>query len=84
MRYTESKHFVKSKSIEDSSISSVASDFVRVDDDPLSIKKLSTTFLGLIIAFMTILLPLLSVYFARPSFQENEIIINQSLKKDGS
>ena len=84
MRYTKSKHIVKSKLIEDSLINSVATDFERDDDDPLSVKKLSTTFLGLIIAFMTILLPLISIYFARPSYQDNKVIINHSLKKDGS
>ena len=84
MRYTKSKHIVKSKLIEDSLINSVASDFERDDDDPLSVKKLSTTFLGLIISFMTILLPLISIYFARPSYQDNKVIINHSPKKDGS
>ena len=84
MRYTKSKQIVKSKLIEDSSINSVTTDFERDDDDPLSVKKLSTTFLGLIIAFMTILLPLVSIYFARPFYQDNKVIINHSLKKDGS
>ena len=84
MRYTKSKHIVKSKLIEDSLINSVATDFERDDDDPLSVKKLSTTFLGLIIAFMTILMPLISIYFARPSYQDNKAIINHSPKKDGS
>ena len=83
MKYTKSNHSVKSKLIEDSSINSFKSDFERDDDDPLSIKSLSITFLGIIIVLMTILLPSLSIYFARPSSQETEIIINHSIKKDG-
>ena len=83
MKYTKSNHSVKSKLIEDSSINSFKSDFERDDDDPLSIKSLSITFLGIIIVLMTILLPSLSIYFARPSSPETEIIINHSIKKDG-
>ena len=83
MKYTKSNHSVKSKLIEDSSINSFKIDFERDDDDPLSIKSLSITFLGIIIVLMTILLPSLSIYFARPFSQETEIIINHSIKKDG-
>ena len=83
MSYTKSKQFIQSKSSEESSLGSAKSDFERDDDDPLSIKSLSITFLGIIIVLMTILLPSLSIYFARPSSQETEIIINHSIKKDG-
>ena len=84
MRNVKSKHFVKSKLIEDFSINSIAGDFDRDDEDPLSLKRLPTKLLGIFIAFLTILLPSLSVYYARPSSQENEITINHLIKKDGS
>ena len=84
MRYLQSKQFEKVKLIEDNSINSFEVDFERDDDDPLSVKRFSITFLGFMIAFMTILLPSLSIYLARPSSHENMVIINHSLKKDGS
>ena len=84
MRYTKSKHFVKTKLTEDYSINSVAGYFERDEDNPLSLKRLSKTFLGLLIAFVTILLPSISIFFARSSSQENELVINHSIKKDGS
>ena len=84
MRNVKSKHFVKSKLIENNSINSVASDLDRDDEDPLSLKRLPTKLLGIFIALLTILLPSLSIYFTRPSSQENEITINHLIKKDGS
>ena len=84
MSYTKSKHFIKSKSSEESSLGSVQSDFERDDDDPLSIRSLSITSLGFIFAFLTILLPSISIFIGRPSSQENEVIFNQDFKKDGS
>ena len=57
MRYTKPTNFVKSKLSEESSLNVVSSDFDRDDEDPLSIKSLSTTFLGIFLATMTILLP---------------------------
>jgi len=84
LRYTNSKHFVKSKLIEKNSLNAVSSDFEKDDDDPLSIRGLSTTILGIIIAFFTILLPSYSVLVGRPSSQDSEIIYNHFIKKDGS
>ena len=84
MSYTKSKHFIKSKSSEESSIGSVQSDFERDEDDPLSIRSLSITSLGIIFAFLTILLPSISILIGRPFSQENEIIFNRNFKKDGS
>ena len=84
MSYTKSKHFIKSKSSEESSLGLVQSDFEKDDDDPLSIRSLSITFLGLIIAFLTILLPSISILIGRPLSQGNEITSFYLIKKDGS
>ena len=84
MSYTKSKHFIKSKSSEESSLGSVQSDFERDDDDPLSIKSLSTTSLGIIFAFLTIFLHSISILIGRPPSQGNEIIHNNDFKKDGT
>ena len=84
MRYIQSNHFVESKLSENISLNDVSSDFESDDDDPLSIRSLSITSLGIIIAFLTILLPSISVLIGRPFSQSNEIIINHSIKKDGS
>ena len=83
MSYTKSKQFIQSKSSEESSHRSARNDFERDDDDPLSIRSLSITSLGIIFAFLTILLPSISILIGRPLSQENEIIHNQDLKQDG-
>ena len=83
MSYTKSKHFIKSKLSEESSLNPSQSDFERDDDDPLSIRSLSITFLGIIFAFLTILLPSISILIGRPLSQGNEIIHNHDFKKDG-
>tara|TARA_B100000161_G_scaffold120870_1_gene85766 strand:+ start:150 stop:404 length:255 start_codon:yes stop_codon:yes gene_type:complete len=84
LSYTKSKHLIKSKSSEDSSLGAVQSEFERDDDDPLSIRSISITSLGIIFAVLTILLPSISIFIGRPSSQENEVIFNQDFKKDGS
>ena len=84
MSYTKSKHFIKIKSSEESSLDSIQSDFERDDDDPLSIRSLSITSLGFIFAFLTFLLPSISILIGRPFSQGNEIIFNHDFKKDGS
>ena len=84
MSYTKSKQFIQSKSSEESSNGSARNDFERDDDDPLSIRSLSITSLGIIFAVLTILLPSISIFIGRPSSQENEVIFNQDFKKDGS
>ena len=83
MSNTKSKHITKSQLSEESFIGSPLSDFERDDDDPLSIRKLSITSLGIIFAFLTIFLPSISVLIGRPSSQGNEIIHNHDFKKDG-
>ena len=84
MSYTKSKHFIKSKSGEDSSLGAVQSDFERDDDDPLSIRSLSITSLGIIFALLTFLLPSISILIGRSFSQGNEVISNHEFKKDGS
>ena len=84
MSYTKSKHFIKSKLSEESSIGSAQSDFERDDDDPLSIRSLSITSLGITFAILTIVLPSISILIGRPFSQGKEVIINHDFKKDGS
>ena len=83
MSYTKAKHFIKSKLSEESSLGPAQSDFERDDDDPLSIRSLSVTSLGIIFAFLTIFLPSISILIGRPFSKGNEIIHNHDLKKDG-
>ncbi|KGF95281.1 putative Reverse transcriptase (RNA-dependent) [Prochlorococcus marinus str. MIT 9201] len=83
MSYTKSKQSIQSKSSEESSLGSAQSDFERDDDDPLSIRSLSITSLGVIFAFLTILLPSISILIGRPLSQGSEIIHNHDFKKDG-
>ncbi|MCR8539836.1 MAG: hypothetical protein JJ848_005745 [Prochlorococcus marinus CUG1439] len=83
MSYTKPKHLNKSKLSDESSLSSALSDFDRDDDDPLSIRSLSMTSLGIIFAFLTFILPSISILIGRPFSQGNEVIINHDLKKDG-
>ena len=84
MKYTTLKQFVKSNLSEESSLITVSSELERDDDDPLSIKSLSITFLGIMIAFLTFLLPSVSILLGRPSSQVNEITTKQLIQKDGS
>ena len=84
MSYTKSKHFIKSKSSEESSLDSSRSDFEKDDDDPLSIRSLSITSLCIIFAILTFLLPSISILIGRPFSQGNEVIFNHEFKKDGS
>ena len=84
MSYTKSKHFIKSKSSEESSLGPHQSDFERDDDDPLSIRSLSITSLGIIFAFLTFMLPSIGILIGRPFSQGNDVILNRDLKKDGS
>ena len=84
MSYTKSNQISKSKLSEESSLQSAFSDFDRDDEDPLSIGNFSLSLLGIIIACLTILLPLIGVLLGRPLYQGSEIITNHSIKKDGS
>ena len=84
MKYTNSKQFVESKLSESSSLITISSELERDDDEPLSMKCLSTSFLGIIIASLTILLPSISILLGSPLSQGNEITSFHLIKKDGS
>ena len=84
MKYTNSKQFVEGKLSENSSLITISSELERDDDDPLSIRSLSISILGIIIAFLTILLPSISILLGRPLSQGNEITSFHLIKKDGS
>ena len=83
MSFTKSKHFTKRQLDKESTIGSSLNDFERDDDDPLSIRSLSITSFGIIFAFLTFLLPSISILIGRPLSQGNEIINNHDFKKDG-
>ena len=83
MSYTKSKHFIKSKLSKEFPLEFAQSDFERDDDDPLSIRSISTTTLGIILAFLTFLLPSISILIGRPFSQGKEVIFNHDFKKDG-
>ena len=83
MRHTNSKQFVESKLSEKSSLITISSELERDDDDPLSIRRLSISFLGIIIASLTILLPSISILLGRPLSQVDEITSYHLIKKDG-
>ena len=68
----------------ESSLEFAQSDFDRDDDEPLSIRSLSITSLGIIFAILTFLLPSISILFGRPFYQGSEVIFNHHFKKDGS
>ena len=85
MSYTKSKQLIQSKLSEESSLGSALSDFEKDDeDDPLSLRSVSLTSLGIIFALLTFLLPSISILIGRPFSQGNEIIFNHNFKKDGS
>ena len=75
---------MKTKLTEESSFGSAQSEFERDDDDPLSIRSLSLTSLGIIFALLTFLLPSISILIGRPLPKGSEVIFNYDFKKDGS
>ena len=77
------QQYIQRESNEVSSTCSARSDFERDDDDPLSIRSLSITSLGIIFAILTIFLPSITILIGRPLSQGNEIIHNHDFKKDG-
>ena len=84
MKYTNSKQFVEGKLSENSSLITISSELVKDDDDPLSMRSFTISFIGIIIASMTILLPSISILLGRPLSQGNEITSFHLIKKDGS
>jgi len=80
---TNPKQFVNNNSKKDSPVLSKTDELGRDDDDPLSIKEASFTFLGILIALLTVLLPAVSVLLERPSLQKNGVTSNFIINKDG-
>ena len=80
---TYPKQFVNNNSKKDSPVLSKTDELGRDDDDPLSIKEASFTFLGILIALLTVLLPAVSVLLERPSLQKNGVTSNFIINKDG-
>ena len=83
MKYTNSKQFVEGKLSENSSLITISSELEKDDDDPLSIRRLSISLIGIIIASLTVLLPSISILLGRPLSQGNEITSFHLIKKDG-
>ena len=84
MKYTNSKQFVEGNLSEKSYLITISDELVRDDDDPLSIRNLSISILGIIIASLTIVLPSICILLGRPLSQGNEITTFHLIKKDGS
>ena len=80
---TNPRKFGKSNVQEDSSSLSNRVEFVKKDDDPLSIKDASSIVVGFILALMTMFFPAISVFLERPLLQKNGVIYNEMVNKDG-
>ena len=77
------RKFGKSNVQEDSSSLSNRVEYVKKDDDPLSIKDASSIVAGFILALMTMFLPAISVFLERPLLHKNGVIYNEMVNKDG-
>ena len=80
---TSSKHSVKRETDQDFLPISNKDDKGRDDEDPLSLIDVSITIFGIILAILTICMPLISVLLERPLPQDKGIEINQFFKQDG-
>ena len=76
------KQFTKNISKDESLFTSNRGEFGKDDDDPLSIKDVSSTIIGFILAVMTLFLPAISVLFERP-FLHRTGFYNEKVNKDG-
>ena len=57
-------------------------EFGKDDDDPLSIKDVTYTLIGFLLAVMTLFLPAISVFFERP-FPPRTGLYDERVNKDG-
>ena len=80
---TSSKHSVKRETDQDFLPISNKDDKGRDDEDPLSFMDVSITIFGIILAILTISMPLISVLLERPLPQDKGIEVNQFFKQDG-
>ena len=76
------KQFANNISKDESPFIANRDEFGKDDDDPLSIKDASSTLIGFILAVMTLLLPVISVFFERP-FLPRTGFYNEMVNKDG-
>ena len=76
------KQFANTISKDKSPFISNRDEFGKDDDDPLSIKDLSSTLIGFILAVMTLFLPAISVFFERP-FLNRTGYYKEIVNKDG-
>ena len=76
------KQFANNISKDESPFIANRDEFGKDDDDPLSIKDVSSNLIGFILAFMTLFLPAISVFFERP-FLPRTGFYNEMVKKDG-
>ena len=73
------KQFEKSNDVIESSTTKDMEGISKEDDDPLSLKDSSLTFLGIVLAALTILLPSFGVLLERPNLPENGVISTKKL-----
>ena len=76
------KQFAKNTSKHESPFIYNGGEFGKDDDDPLSIKDISSTLIGFILAVMTLFLPAISVFFERPFLQRTGYY-KEIVNKDG-
>ena len=76
------KQFAKNTSKHESPFIYNGGEFGKDDDDPLSIKDISSTLIGFILAVMTLFLPAISVFFERP-FLPRTVFYNELVTRDG-
>ena len=79
---TNPKQFAKNISKDESPFVANRDEFGKDDDDPLSIKDISSTLIGFILAVMTLFLPAISVFFERPFLQRTGYY-KEIVNKDG-
>ena len=77
------KQFAHNSPNVESPLVSNRDEYGKDDDDPLSIKDVSSTVIGFILAVMTLFLPAISVLLERPFLDKTGIIYNQVEDKDG-
>ena len=76
------KQFANNISKDESLLIFNRGEFGKDDDDPLSIKDASLTFIGYVLAVLTLFLPAISVFFERP-FVHRTGFYNEMVNKDG-
>ena len=76
------KQFADNFSKDESPFISNRGEFGKDDDDPLSIKDVSSTVIGFILAVMTLFLPAISVFLERPFLLRNGNN-NELINRDG-